>query len=78
MRSQRSSARGHHFSLKVFWLKGGHNSRNIAFRLMPLVLQLHLAMMNKYSKFGIDTFNTFKIWATLKFLHNNDLAKMTI
>ena len=26
---------------------------------MPLALQLHLVMMRKYSKFGVDTFNTF-------------------
>ena len=26
---------------------------------MPLVLQLHLVMINKYSKFGVDTLNTF-------------------
>ena len=26
---------------------------------MSLVLQLHLVMMSKYSKFGVDTFNTF-------------------
>ena len=32
---------------------------NLAFRVMPLVLQLHLVMMIKYSIFGIDTFNTF-------------------
>ena len=29
------------------------------FRVMPLVLQLLLVMMSKYSKFGVDTFNTF-------------------
>ena len=26
---------------------------------MSLVLQLHLVMMSKYPKFGVDTFNTF-------------------
>ena len=37
-------------------VKKGHNSKNIAYRVMLLVLQLHLVMMNK---FGVDTFNTF-------------------
>ena len=36
-----------------------HNSNNIAFRLMSLVLQLYLVMMSKYPKFGVDIFNTF-------------------
>ena len=35
------------------------NSKTIALRVMPLVLQLHLVLMSKYSKFGVDTFNTF-------------------
>ena len=26
---------------------------------MPLAVQLHLVMMSKYSKSGVDTFNTF-------------------
>ena len=26
---------------------------------MPLVLQLHIVMISKYSKFGVDTFYTF-------------------
>ena len=44
---------------------------------MPLVLQLHLVIMRKYSKFGVDTLNTFwlmgKFWV-FKFLQdeNND------
>ena len=37
----------------------GHNSKIIAFKVMTLFLQLHLVMISKYSKFGIDTFNTF-------------------
>ena len=37
---------------------------------MSLALQLHLVMMNKYSKFGLDIFYTF--WVTLKFLHDDD------
>ena len=35
--------------------KKGHNSKNIAFRVMLLVSQLHPVMMSKYSKFGVDT-----------------------
>ena len=42
-----------------FLVKKGHNSTNIAFRVMPLPLQLHLVMMSKYTKFGVDTFSTF-------------------
>ena len=26
---------------------------------MPFVLQMHLVMMSKYSKFGVDIFNSF-------------------
>ena len=33
---------------------------------MPLVLLLHLVMMNKYSKFGVDTFNTFWVMGYIK------------
>ena len=40
---------------------------------MLLVLQLHLVMMRKYSKFDVDTFNTFWVMgATLKFLHEDE------
>ena len=46
------------FYLKMLHKKG-HNSKDIAFRVMPLVLQLDIIMMRKYSKFGVDTFNTF-------------------
>ena len=35
------------------------NSKTKAFRVMPLVSQLHLVMISKYSKFGVDNFNTF-------------------
>ena len=49
---------------------------------MLLVLQLHLVMMRKYAKFGVDTLNTFEKWAKfiLKFLHNNydNLAITTV
>ena len=46
---------------------------------MSLVLQLHLVMMSKYSKFGVVYFNTFCVISYIKFLHsnydkNNDLA----
>ena len=39
---------------------------------MPLALQLHLVMMSKYSKFGVDAFNTFWVMSKFKFLHNAD------
>ena len=56
MHYQRLSDRDHHSTLNIR-LKG-HNSKNIAFRVMLLVLHLKLVMMSKYSKFGVDTFNT--------------------
>ena len=59
------------FYLK-FLLKNGHYSKIIAFRVMPLVLQLHLVMMSRYSKFGVDTFSTFRVMGYIKFLHNDD------
>ena len=49
---------GPSFYLK-FLIKKERNSKNIAFRVMPLVLPLHLIMMRKYSKFGVD--NIFNI-----------------
>ena len=33
---------------------------------MPLVLQLHIVMMSKYSQFGADTFNTFWVMVYIK------------
>ena len=39
---------------------------------MPLVLQLHLAMMSKYSKFGDDTCNTFWVMVYIKVLHDDN------
>ena len=45
----------------IFLVKKGQNSKNTPFRVMPPVMQLHLIMISKYSKFGVDTFNTF--WA---------------
>ena len=37
----------------------GYNSKTITFLVMPIVLQLHHVMMIKYTKFGVDAFNTF-------------------
>ena len=37
---------------------------------MPFALHLHLVMMSKYSKFGVDLL--LEKWATLKFLHDNN------
>ena len=62
---------GPSFYLK-FLVKKRHNSRNKAFKVMPLVLQLHLVMMRKYTKFGVDTFNTFWVMCYIKFLHDDD------
>ena len=49
---------GPSFYLNIL-VKKGHNPKNIALRVIPLVLQLQLVMMSKYSKFGVDTFNIF-------------------
>ena len=46
------------FYLKIL-VKKGHNSKTIDVRVMPLVFQLHLVMMSKYSKFGVDNCKTF-------------------
>ena len=48
-----------------FLVKKGHHSKTIAFRVMPL-LQLHLVMMSNYSRFGVDTFNTFCVMGYIK------------
>ena len=48
--------------------KKGHNSKIITFGVMLPVLQLHLVMISKYSKFG-DTFNTFSL---MGYLDDND------
>ena len=53
------------FSLK-YLLKKRYNSKTTAFRVMPLVLQLHLVIMSKYSMFGVDTFNTFWVIGYIK------------
>ena len=39
---------------------------------MPLALQLHLVMISKCSKFGVDTCYTFWVIGFIKFLHDND------
>ena len=45
---------------------------------MPLVLQLHLVMISKYSKSGVDNFNTFwvmgyfKVFAQWQWRRSND------
>ena len=36
------------------------------FRVMPLALQLHLVMMSKFSKFGVDIFNIFLVMGYIK------------
>ena len=33
---------------------------------MPLIMQQHLVMMNKYAKFGVDTVNTFWVMGYIK------------
>ena len=35
------------------YIKKGHNSKIISFRVISLVMKLHLVMMSKYSKFGV-------------------------
>ena len=57
---------GGHHSTKKFKLKKGHNSKNIPFRVTSLDLQLHLVMIRKYSKFGVDTFNIFLVMGYIK------------
>ena len=39
---------------------------------MPLVLQMHLAMMSKYVKFGVDTFKTFGVMGYIKVFDDNN------
>ena len=58
------ACQGHH-SLKFKLIKG-QNSKITAFRFMPLVLQLNLVMMSKYSKFGVDTLSTFSVMGYIK------------
>ena len=59
----------HHIIRPSFYLKNlikkGHNLQKIAFRVMPLVLQLHL-MMGTYSKFGVDIFSIFWIMGYIR------------
>ena len=59
----------------------GHNSKAtcIAFRVMPLVLQLHLVMMSKYSKFSVYLSYLFRNGITtiyLNFFFETDKLKM--
>ena len=65
MRYQHSSVRGHRSTYKILF-KNGHNSKNIAFRVMPLALQLRPVMISKYSKFGVDTFHIFRVMGYIK------------
>ena len=58
---------GPSFYLKVL-VKKGHNSKNIAFRVMFFALHVHLVMMSKYAKFGVDTFNTFWVMGYIKII----------
>ena len=55
---QHLSVRGHF--LNKFSEKMGHNSKNIAFKVMPLVLRLLIPLI------------LLVLWATLKFLHIDD------
>ena len=66
-----------------FLVKKGHYSKTIAFRviLLPIVLQLQLVMMSKYSMLSADTFKTFWVMSYIKFLHdgnNEDDLAITI
>ena len=45
---------------------------------MSLVLQLHLVMMSKYAKFGVDTFNIFWVMGYIKVLHDDDNDDLAI
>ena len=49
-----------------FLVKKGYNFKHLAFKVMPLVLQLHLVKIIKYSKFDIDTINTFWVMGYIK------------
>ena len=59
------------FYLKVK-VKKGHNSKTTAFRVMPLVLQQHLVMITKYSKFNV-TLNTFCVMGYIKVFAQRDV-----
>ena len=65
MQYQCTYVRGPSFSLK-YLVKKGHNSKNIAFRVMPFALQLHLVMISKYSKFGVDSFKIIWVMGYIK------------
>ena len=61
------------FYLKCL-VKKGHNSKNIVYWVMPLVFQLHLVMMSRYSKFGVNTFNTFWVMGIKDFAWRRHLG----
>ena len=50
----------------VKFSKKGHNSKIIDCRIMPLVLQICLVMIRKYSMFHADIFETFCVIGYLK------------
>ena len=55
-----------HHATKKIKLEKGHNSKTTAFRVIPFVLQLHLVMISKYSKFGVDILSTFLVMGYIK------------
>ena len=48
------------------------NSETIAFRVMPLVLQLDVVIMSKFSKSGVYIIDTFWLKGHIKVFSNND------
>ena len=55
-----------------YLVKKGHNSKTLAFRVMPLVLQQHIVMMSKNSKFSTNIFNTFLVMGYIKVFDDNN------
>ena len=54
-------------SVYVYYkLKHGHRMQYQHSSAMPLVLQLHLVMISKDSKFDVDIFNTFWVTGNIK------------
>ena len=45
-------------SIQSNFVKKGLNSKNLAYKIMPLVLQFQLVMTSKCSKFQVDIFKT--------------------
>ena len=62
---------------QVFLVKKGHNSKNTTFIIRPLVWQLHLAMMSKFSKIGVYTFITFCMMTKNNNTNNDNLVNTT-